>query len=460
MVLRQTSKNLREAKECEQRAVRTAFAKVVTLHHAEDDPISTAILKLAKKGEGKEVGKVVRAVRLEAAKRPSAFLYDLALAIFVGAPLFPSLQKAVDWLPPPLSTLDLFTIARKKAEEMVSRSGHTFGYYLHHPRIVWSAFVSTYLGSRLVGWLSPFDPKAFARNTSGRIFEEMFTDHLEKTLKIDWTVGPTPTVGDHLAEEAALAIEALGKKKSTCFQHGMWVYVNLQNRRGMSERRRSHALFEASRKNPATFRLASLSVDAPFYRGFDRKLFTLQDHKRHILKELRKGLSPSPSSWYAFSVLEGEEHEWWDNVQMVVEKAFALAQLTDYRCPVFHELVVLGLIRAWQGFCCRKSTGEVISTVACKECADRGGSVNAAFVWAFSDKEEEQRAKTVEAVLWGRPLLVRQRLIEKRRTCGLEALVRAFHPSTVKTFLDEIWHESCKGRWKRSDPPLYSIEYY
>jgi hypothetical protein len=185
-------------------------------------------------------------------------------------------------------------------------------------------------------------------------------------------------------------------------------------------------------------------------------MLTLQDHKRHLLSELHKGLTPSSSTWYAFSLQEGEQEEWWRCVENCVEKAVCLAEMTDYQVTVFHELVVLGLVRAWQAFCCRKASGRVISTVACKECADRGGSVNAAYLWALCDGEEETRARTVEAVLWGRPLLVRRRLTEKGRTRGFESLVTALHPSTVRHYLEEVWHEACHTRWQKKGSLILS----
>jgi hypothetical protein len=104
---------------------------------------------------------------------------------------------------------------------------------------------------------------------------------------------------------------------------------------------------------------------------------------------------------------------------------------------------VLGLIRAWQAFCAGARNDKVMSTIACKECADRGGSVNAAFIWAKSEASEDMRAKEVMAILWGRPLLARQRLNEEKRSRGFEALVKILAPETVNSFLKDIWRNSC-----------------
>ena len=113
--------------------------------------------------------------------------------------------------------------------------------------------------------------------------------------------------------------------------------------------------------------------------------------------------------------------------------------------------MVLGLVRSWQGFCCRETAGMVMSTAACRECVDRGGSVNSAFVWALTEREED-RAAAVMAVLWGRPLLSRHRLVFASRTRGFEALVRALSPEAVRKYLDEVWAIGCSDRWSRATP--------
>ncbi len=452
MFLRETSKEFHEAKRCEQRLIASAFSDVVARHCEEDGPVSRAIRSLPKTPTAAQIASIVRHLRVSLRTQSTPFLRDLALSIFVGAPLFESLKMAVELLPQPASTGDLFGVTRVAAGKYVVRSGNIVKYCIEHPRMIWSAFMGSRLGTMIFGWISPFDPKAFARNASGQLFKERFHDRHGASLEIDWTVGPTPTVGDQLAPEALAAIAALQSAKSLCYPHSMWIYVNIQNMRSLSERRRSEALIEASRKNPAVFRVASLSVDAPFYKDRDETLQTLRAHKKNLLVELRKGLGPSSFSWYAFSLIEEERDEWWHCMEQVVEKASFLAEMTDRQILVFHELVVLGLVRAWQGFCCAKAVGRVMSTVACKECIDRGGSVNAAFIWSLSQKEEPERSSDVMAVLWGRPLLARSRLIEQSRTRGFEAIVRSFLPSSVRQYLEEVWNGACHGRWAKDGP--------
>lgn len=442
MFLRESSKNLTEAKKAEQAAVAEALLHVVHQHRAHNTEFPSLL-------KSRHIGDLLHMVRHELIKGSSPFLRDLCLAIFVGAPLFKPLQRAVSFLPEPTTTADLFGITRKAAEKIVEGSPHSFRYYLSHPRFLWSACMSSYIGALLFGKISPFDPKAFAKNTSGFLFKERFRDSGNAGLEIDWTVGPTPTVGNHLAQEAVAAIEALDRGDSLCFPHTMWIYINLQNIRGISEKHRSEALLHASKKTPRIFRLASVSVDAPFYKSADKKK-PLEEHRRQLLHELKKGCIHPRSGWYAFSLMKGEEDEWWQCVDQVLEKSVILSETTEQKVRVFHELVVLGLIRAWQGFCCRNAAKSVISTIACKECADRGGSVNAAFTWALSHEEDLEKAHIVETVLWGRPLLSRNRLIDSSRTQGFEALVRAFEPVVVRKYLEEIWNEACQGRWQKS----------
>ena len=438
-----------ESKRLEQRLIAEALRHVVAWHHKENDTLSQAISHLPERPTPADVAACIRLLRV-ALREPSPFLHDCALAVFVGAPLFGALQAAVARLPAPASTLDLFGDLRAEANGVLRSSQKGLRPILDFFRGKWSAFMGERVGTVLFHRYCPFDPKVFARNSSGQFMEEQFHDRHGKCLAIDWTVGPTPTVEDHLAPETTAAIEALENRTSSCFPHTMWVYVNIQSLQGASERRRSTALFEASKRHPHAFRVASISVDAPFYLGKVPHLKTLDDHKKNLLQELHKGFHPTLQSWYAFSLLEGEHQLWWHIVEEVVEKAAALAETADDTITSFHELMVLGLVRAWQGFCCRQRDGWVMSTVACKECIDRGGSINAAFVWALSKKEEPERAKEVMAVLWGRPLLARNRLIVSLRTEGFEALVRAFPPEWVERFLDDVWQKACQGLWRRT----------
>lgn len=452
MFSRQTTRNLAAAKRLEQQAIATALEHVVDVHQAQGHQLASVVRRLAVNPAASRLAAFIRSLRRELARGPSAFERDLAMALFAGAPLTEPLQKAVAWLPRPARTEELFTSVRTAATAYAAHSGYALRYCLGHPRFVMSGVMGTYVGNLLLGAVCPFDPKAFGRNSSGLLFHEAFINASGARLGVDWTAGPTPTLGDRLAPEAAAVIEALDNKDSRCFQHTAWIYVNLQNIRSPAEGRRSHALFMASQRNPKAFRLASVCVDAPFYHGRDDTLTTLREHRRHLLSELRKGLTPTRSSWYAFSLCEGEHDLWWQCVETVVEKAFCLSAMTGHQIPVFHELVVIGLVRAWQGFCCRNARGTVMSTVACKECIDRGGSVNAACAWAMSGGDEEERARTVQAVLWGRPLLARQRLIEKSRTRGFEALVRSFVPMTVRQYLDEVWEAACCRQWRIKTP--------
>jgi hypothetical protein len=244
-------------------------------------------------------------------------------------------------------------------------------------------------------------------------------------------MGPTPTIGDMLAPEMERAVESLGSQEK-------WVYVNLQSLGSRGERPRSLALLEASRKYCGRFCAASLSVDSLLYRDHER--LAVHDHRTRLLRELSRSLFLGETTSYFFSLASEQKEPWWSVVEDVVERAVALSQ---GRAKVFHELVLLGLIRAWQGFH-SKDVEKIFSTVACKECIDRGGSVNASFLWAFlgDSVEEKERAAKVMAVLWGRSLLARKRLIEKSRTQGFEALVDAFPPHVVRSYLEGIWSVS------------------
>ena len=406
------------AKALEQKAVADALRRVVDEYPHEEDPLASAIKALPEHPEASQVAAILQRLRAELQRRSTPFLGSCSLAIFVGADLSDPLRKAVASFPKPTTTLDLFRATRCLA----ARFHKPLWCYVRHPRILWGAITGSTIGSVLLGRWFPFDPKGFGRNASGRLFSEKIGDRY-----VDWTVGPTPTLGSSVAPEAVAAVEAMESRSSRCFPHTMWIYVNLQSMGHVAEGRRSRALLGLSARHPSTFRMASISVDAPLYLGREKGVATLHDHKERLVAELRRG------KWYAFSLRPGEEAAWWRCVDFVVENAYAIAKTP----VVFHELVVLGLVRAWQGFCCRGSSGMAMSTIACRECVDRGGSVNSAFVWALTEREE-CRAPDVMAVLWGRPLLSRHRLIYASRTKGFEALVQSLTPKSLRDYLEKV----------------------
>ena len=398
------------AKEEEQKAFLDTFRRVLSSHNVHKELSS--------------VSQAMKFLRESIRKGPSPLNGELAREVFLGTRLFPLLERAVSFFEPPDTTKDLFGKARRAAvKQGAPDSGRSLWYLLRHPRAIWSGFTSSWFGHKLVGKVCPFDPKG--RNISGLLFEEKIGDH----LSLDWTMGPTPTVGDVVAPEMERAIESLES-------HEKWVYVNLQSLGAKGERPRSLALLEASRKYCGRFYAASLSVDSPLYRGHEK--IDIDEHRKRLLRELSRSIFLGEAAWYYFSLNAVEKEPWWSLTEEVVERAFSLSR---GKSAVFHELVLLGLIRAWQAFHL-KDVERMISTVACKECIDRGGSVNAAFLWAFlgDDVGEKERAAKVMAVLWGRPLLARKRLIEKSRTKGFEALVDALPPHVVRAYLEGIWN--------------------
>ena len=415
-----------QAKVLEQYTLAQAYSAVLAWHRGVFFPEEDRALLEHPSCE--QMGRFLKRLRyLWACGNLSPLFHDMALATFVGANVAPALKLAVDGFTPPKTTIDLFGKRRKEALEGASSWWHFLQYCVRHPHIVWNAFLSTHMGASLFGRMYPFDPRGRAFNTSGLLWSE----NMAGGPVMDWVVGPTPSLGDQIAPEMLVALSALQLEEKRLFTHRAWVYVNLQNIRSHSERDRSSALFRLSRAFPDHFRLASITVDAPFYKRTQKEA----DHRSIVLEELKKAIEEKPS-WYAFSLRDDEKERWWRAARFVVREAF---QLGGTDAKVFHELVVLGLIRAWQAFCVGNRSGRVISTVACKECADRGGSVNAAFLWARQDGDEAERAREVMAILWGRPLLARRRLNQEHRTHGFEALVRALAPETVRAFLQEVW---------------------
>ena len=139
------------------------------------------------------------------------------------------------------------------------------------------------------------------------------------------------------------ALESLGRDEK-------WVYVNLQSLGARDERPRSLTLLEASGRYHGRFCAASLSVDSPLYLG--KEGGDIEEHKKLLLTQLSRAIFMQDTSWYFFSLRGDEKEMWWSIVEEVVEESFALAQGV---IPVFHELVILGLVRAWQAFRLKRS---------------------------------------------------------------------------------------------------------
>jgi len=426
---------LEEAKRTEQQSIMIKLAEVFDHHTIRNDRLAKVrdlTIFLSENPEKNSLGRIIKALRpLVSLDIP--LIEDLIIATFAGTPLSIPLKKSIQGLPQPDSVSSLFNTTRDQTlQKYPALSFRSPLYYVQTPLFTWSALTSMRPASFFLGSLFPYDPKGVACNSSGLLFQE--------ENGIDWSIGPTPTVGDEIAPETWVLLKALKQKRSELFPYNKWIYINLQNTQSPSESRRSKALLEASQKYPHEFRLASISVDTPLYRGKRKEIQTVKDHKKTLEEQLLKSIFyPSNSSCYAFSLISDEKKEWAHIVKAVLNKAYELAE--DLSPAVFHELVVLGLIRAWQRFCTKNTSGKVLSTIACKECIDRGGSVNSALVWALQNHLSKQTcAQEVMSILWGRPLLSRYRLILPSRTTGFEALVKAFTPNTVRDYLSSIWN--------------------
>jgi len=409
---------LDRAKRAEQAAIMHMYAAM--LRDSQEKELQQTVEHLEREPEYGAMAHVVRTMRKRIMRGDGdPLLHDLALATFVGTSLFPILEQAVEWLPQPEKVIDLFGSLREQVlKNEPDLSGKTFFYYLKTLRYTWSALTSVL---HRIPFIS-YDPKAFGYNASGLLFSE---DNL------DWTVGPTPTVGNHLAPEARAAIEGLGKSKK--FSYSIWIYINLQSIQHETEKKRSKALWEAANEYPDRFRLASLSVDAPFYRGHS-SFTSVHKCRDHMLDQLSAAVyEPYGKSWYAFSLFDHERDRWMACAEAVLEQTLEMA--VDIQ--TFNELVVMGLARAWQKFTLQ---GKAISTIACKECIDRAGSLNAAFFWALCCRQcsEQEKAKKCMAILWGRPLLARSRLVEPSRTQGFESLLKAYSSDDVNEYLKKV----------------------
>ena len=407
---------MRKAKEFEESLIQSALANVYAFHK-----------KKVPESAYKDLSSYVKDLRLSIKKHSTPVLEDASIALFAGSYVKKALYSATEWLVKPTSTIQLFYDLRKKVAPSIKKS------FSLHLRYKISSLLSSYVGTFVCGNLYPFDPRCHAKNVGGIMMEEIIKTSLKRRLS--WLVGPTPTVGNHISPEAEAAVAGL-ERGSSCFPYKKWIYINLQSTHHLSEKGRSEALFSFSKQHKGAFSFASISVDNPLYVAKDRSSCSVLKQKMVLLEQLKKACY-GEESFYAFSLLDEDRDTFFRIVLAVLEEAYRISNEISHRpAAVFHELVVLGLVRAWHGFCLRQAEGDAMATIACRECADRGGSVNAAFVWAFSEKNEQDTAVSVQTVLWGRPLLACMRLNEHCRSRGFCALVENFQPSDMKKYTE------------------------
>lgn len=316
----------------------------------------------------------------------------------------------------------------------------SLSYLIRHPHIFLRAFRSHPLGHFLLGWICPYDPR-MAENYPCLLFEEKKAEG-----SILFSITPTPSVGLSTSLEAESLIQALANRQagvaSGCRPNlKAWIYVNLQSLRHGIEQARSTSLMELNERFENLFFGITLDVNSFFYKFYEEEQFSpvfIEQIQRWVLDKGNYSLN-SPRGHF-FPIPESKRHAWEKAFITMSEEAIGCLQdgTDQEKMRAYKELILVSLVRLWQGYVYGffKQKGapfELLSTVACKECIDRGGKLNAELVWALDKSQEDEREAKVVALFYGRALLARKRMIQKHRSDAFFDLIQCCSRPDLET---------------------------
>ncbi len=340
-------------------------------------------------------------------------------------------------------------IQKKRAhllENGAHQKGHSWKYMLLNPDVLLHAFRSHPIGHALLGWIWPYDP---------RLAENYPSLLLREEEKLYHAITPTPTIGVNPSLEALAIIQAIenrqkGRAKGRAVDYKKnvkgWVYINLQSLHKEIERRRSLSLMSLNSSFPEQFFGITLDVNSSFYRYYQEESFS-NSFKERIHQWLFDPLNYTLSSQgHYFPIAEKERPEWEERLRILSEEAFYLINTgTELeKQSAYKELMLLMIVRAWQGkifraLSSRSDQIELLSTIACKECIDRGGKLNASLLWALDPSIDEEVEKKVIALFYGRALLARKRMIQPHRSDSFMDLVNVVPRMQVRDFCNRAF---------------------
>lgn len=333
----------------------------------------------------------------------------------------------------------------------------TLQYVVRFFRKAWGSFLSIKWGRwlTLLFGFKKYDPRGDLENNAGALYEELFC-----TAKARIIYTPTPTVGDEVALEAKALLQALENRrrmdperlKEDPYPYDSWCYVNLQNYASTDEGPRSSSIMRLNAEYPLSFSGITVAVNSPFYtagvhgrsekkieaRLFDTQGLTLE-YKEAMKGELyaKEGGYYFPDTSYQVPLEAIVEDAYRVVIECPINKEIPQEKWNWYQKAAFRELVILGMIRFHVAKCALHSHSSILVSYACKESMDRGGKINAAFLWALGE-DTFRFKKIVFSALHGRPLLSRGRLILADRLEPLFALQIVVSQPKVRKFLHDI----------------------
>ncbi len=315
----------------------------------------------------------------------------------------------------------------------------SLSYLIRHPHIFMRAFRSHPLGHFLLGWAFPYDPR-MAENYPCLLFEEK-----KEHGSILFSITPTPSIGLETSLEATTLLQALANRQlggESSFRPHLkaWVYVNLQSLKMSIESDRSKSLMQLNERFQGLFYGITLDVNSFFYQFYEEEQFGsefIEQIRRWVLD--RDNYSLNTRTGHYFPIPEDKRGLWESAIRNISEEAAGCIQAGSEQAKVraYKELILVSLVRLWQGYVYgifkqRSEPFELLSTVACKECIDRGGKLNAELVWALDKSSDEEREAKSIALFYGRALLARKRMIQKHRSDAFFDLVQCCSKEDVE----------------------------
>lgn len=348
------------------------------------------------------------------------FLQRLVLTLFTGVHQLPLYEQLI-----PYEEEHLLTLLRRSREWLHAqgaiKKGYNIRYILQQPGQLFKIFKGMRLGALFLSWLSPYDPRK-TENYSTHLFDE----DLPQGRAI-YVATPTPTIGNDVRPEALVALEAIreGLVRPTM---RAWLYVNLQHRKNWQERFRTKNIMQLNQQFAGYFFGCTLDVNSHFYRY--TPITSHEDLVHWLLDDQVIDEASACSNYFPIPLEE------WPAWKRGAEKKLRALPLTIGSVAI-KEIALLVLFRHFQEYVFSKLPlgSEVLTTVACKECIDRGGKMNAEILWSSPYLKPLQGTKKVSAtvaknraiaaIFFGRALFARKRMVQPHRADAfLELLER------------------------------------
>ena len=369
---------------------------------------------------------------------------------------------------------------------------HTVQYVVGNPNQTMGALSSLPKYKQV---LSVFDPHK-DENYVGATYDITY-EGMQHSVNARRIYTPTPTVGDSIAPEVRLVLQAMQNRQfmkkneleKDPYPYLLWNCSNLQNINSEEENARSVAIMKLQEQFPFSFKAITISLDSTFQKDgvtghSEEKIIEAlknnasgpldENYMKLAFEELCKEenfslidrVKNKGGSYYFPTTSEKEKKEFQEILKSIVVRAFSIVQskkapqnlvkeeLSEWQWhqkAAFRELINMGIIAYFEANSAESirtlfpGFGKILTSSQCKECMDRGGRVTALFLWGMCP-ESEENSRLVFSALHARAPMCRKRLILADRLEPMYALMRILSHQEVNGFLQTVCKEIGKGK--------------